>query len=190
MQALPAHEAARLARIQVGSWVLFFGMRAVSWLAWRSACWEQLALPFCPAAGVGLVGQLGSTLSAGRTWHPMQAVAGEVPSVMGVKLAPPGMSPGRYMVRICCRSFRSAAHGCLAAWTSCPWCMIAHLACMSTRQCPPLHRRCGAPCWAWQEPLLWLRSWVRQPGRRQPCKCRPRGREASHMGADNVMHDH
>lgn len=28
----------------------------------------------------------------------IQAVAGEVPSVMGVKLAPPGLSPGRYMV--------------------------------------------------------------------------------------------
>ena len=31
----------------------------------------------------------------------LQAVAGEVPSVMGVKLAPPGLSPGRYMVGRC-----------------------------------------------------------------------------------------
>ncbi len=44
---------------------------------------------------------------------PLQAVAGEVPSVMGVKLAPPGLSPGRYMVGRC------AALSCAALLSPC-----------------------------------------------------------------------
>ncbi|PRW58752.1 putative anion transporter chloroplastic isoform X2 [Chlorella sorokiniana] len=45
-----------------------------------------------PAAGRALPAHEAARLAR------IQAVAGEVPSVMGIKLAPPGMSPGRYMV--------------------------------------------------------------------------------------------